>query len=233
VKFFIFTLLVTIGICPVLHAQDSQTEPEESSQPSYSPKMRSLLDAIDTQDEALDEARKYQQKGQFGLARAILKHGIELAKEAGESADEINDELYYALPLLQAKELLVYGYPDQAETILIKLEERFSDDARRVGEIEGLLRAVPNSRRLAAARESNEDLVTANVRKRMSDYYSEHGNFPPAYRDLNELIPPGDPVLENFEIILFKSYPNAYLIVLRNLYDKDSFIRIEATGLLK
>jgi hypothetical protein len=40
-------------------------------------------------------------------------------------------------------------------------------------------------------------------------------------------------MLENFEIVLFNSHPNAYLIVLRNLYDKDSFIRIEATGLLE
>jgi hypothetical protein len=195
--------------------------------------MQSLLDAIGTQDEALDEARKYQQKGQFGLARAVLKHGIALAKDAGESVDELKDELYYALPLLQAKELLVYGYPDQAEAILVKLEERFRDDSRRVGEIKGLLRAMPNSKRLAAARKSNEDLVTANVRKRMSDYYYEHGHFPPAYQDLNELIPPGDSMLENFEIVLFNSHPNAYLIVLRNLYDKDSFIRIEATGLLE
>jgi hypothetical protein len=169
VKFLIITLLATIGTSPVLFAQDSQADAEESSLPAYSPKMQSLLDAIGTQDEALDEARKYQQKGQFGLARAVLKHGIALAKDAGESVDKLKDELYYALPLLQAKELLVYGYPDQAEAILVKLEERFRDDSRRVGEIKGLLRAMPNSKRLAAARKSNEDLVTANVRKRMSD----------------------------------------------------------------
>jgi len=40
-------------------------------------------------------------------------------------------------------------------------------------------------------------------------------------------------VLQNYEIVYFKVYPNAYRLVLRNIYNPENLLKIQATGLIK
>ena len=97
-----------------------------------SEKMQALLETITTPEMALKESRKYQQNGQYGLAKVVLQHGIELAQSSGIEFVELTNELEYAMPVLQAKEHLVMGEPDQAQNILNGHAEKFSTDQRRV-----------------------------------------------------------------------------------------------------
>lgn len=232
--FFLLTLLIS-SVSAL--ADDSSTDvgkavdvrPEKAE---LSTKMQALLETITTPDIALQESREYQQNGQFGLAKIVLQHGIELAKSSGSNFDELTNELEYAMPMLQAKELLVLGKPDEAEKILLGLAENFSADQRRVDEITALQGALSQSRILASARSSNERDVARDVRKRLSDYYRQNGVFP-NYAELNKLLPPDDKVLQNYEIVYFKAVPNAYRLVLRNLHNKENLLKIEATGLIK
>ena len=197
-----------------------------------SEKMQALLETITTPDMALQESRKYQQNGQFGLAKVVLRYGIELAQSSGADYVELNDELEYAMPILQAKEQLVLGEPDQAEKILNGLAEKFSTDDRRINEITALLGALSQSRLRAAAKLDNEREVTRDVRHRLSQYYDESGVFP-NYAELNQILPPGAELLQNYEIVFYKSVPNAYRMVLRNINNPKNLLKIEATGLIK
>ncbi|MFW2438593.1 MAG: hypothetical protein ACN4GR_04405 [Arenicellales bacterium] len=203
-----------------------------AEKPELSTKMQALLDGISTPEAALEKSREYQQNGQFGLAKVTLLHGIELAKTSGDEFTALTDELDYAMPLLQAKELLVMGKPDEADLILESLAKKFSSNQSRTDEISSLRGALTQSRFLAAAKRNNEQEVTRDVRKRMSAYYREHGSFP-NYTELNQLLPANDKVLQNYEIVYFKSVPNAYRMVLRNLHNKENLLKIEATGLIK
>ncbi|MGB5280315.1 MAG: hypothetical protein WBM38_11480 [Arenicellales bacterium] len=197
-----------------------------------SEKMQALLETITTPDMALQESRQYQQNGQFGLAKVVLQHGIELARSSGTEYVELNDELEYAMPVLQAKEHLVLGEPDQAEKILNGLADKFSNDQRRINEITALIGALSQSRLRASAKLDNERDVTRDVRHRLSQYYDEYGVFP-EYAVLNEILPPGAELLQNYEIVYYKSVPNAYRLVLRNINNPKNLLKIEATGLIK
>lgn len=222
-----FPVYVMAGQPTVEVTQDSGPEKTQ-----LSAKMQTLLQAIDTPEKALQKSQEYQQNGQFGLAKIVLQHGIELAKEKDSSFDELTDELEYAMPLLQAKELLVIGQPDQAEEILLELAEKFATDPKRSGEISALQGTLSQSRFLASARRDNEREVTHEVRKRLSEFYRQHGVFP-SFTELNKLLPPDDPVLQNYEIVYFKAAANAYRLVLRNLHNEENLLKIEATGLIK
>ncbi len=194
--------------------------------------MQAFLAGIKTAEEALEGSRKYQNNGQFGLAKLVLQRGIELARSAGSDFAELSSELEYDMPVLQAKELLVTGKPKQAEIILQNLAKKFSSDQKRTDEISALFGTLSQSRFLAAANQNTEQQVSRDVRRKMSGYYKQYGSFP-NYQQLNKLIPAGDRALQNFEIIYYKSAPNAYRMVLRNLYSPDNMLKIEATGLIK
>lgn len=210
----------------------TETTPALPARPELSERMRAFLGEIATPEVALEKAREYQKNDQFGLAKLVLQRGIELANIAGSSTIELNNELEYDMPMLQAKGLLVIGLPNQAETILQRLKEDFSSDQKRIDEITALSDALHESRFLAATKRDSEQDVTRDVRKRMSGHYKLHGVFP-TYEQLNRLLPADDRVLQNYEIIYFKSIPNAYRMVLRNLYNKENLLKIEATGLIK
>jgi hypothetical protein len=235
--FFLLALLMPAGAAL---AEGSDTETSKvvadtavsGSKPGLSVKMQALLETITTPEMALEEAKKYQQNGQFGLAKIVLQHGIELAKSSGKDFIELSDEMEYAMPLLEAKELMITGKPDQAEEILQALAEQFGSDYRRNNEINALLGAMSQSRALAAAKRNNEREVTKSVRGRLSEYYRKNDVFP-NYAQLNILLPPGDEVLQNYEIIYYKVVPNAYRLVLRNLHNSENLLKIEATGLIK
>lgn len=226
-------LLTTVNVL----ADDSRLEIKAVDQVrvekhALSAKMQALLDGISTPYVALEKSREYQQNGQFGLAKIVLQHGIELAKSSGSEFVELTNELEYAMPMLQSRELLVLGKPEEAEKILQGLAEQFSSDQRRSDEITALKGALSQSRALASARSNNERDVTRNVRSRLSKYYNQHGVFP-NYTELNKLLPPDDAVLQNYEIVYFKAVPNAYRLVLRNLHNPENLLKIEATGLIK
>lgn len=232
---WLFFLAILLLFPVDVMAEEPTVEMKQNSGPEkteLSAKMQALLEAIDTPEKALQESQEYQQNGQFGLAKIVLQHGIELAKAKGSSLDKLKDELEYAMPLLQAKELLVLGQPDQAEEILLGLAEKFDTDQKRSGEISALQGALSQSRFLASARRDNERIVTREVRKRLSEFYIQHGVFP-SFAELNKLLPPEDPVLQNYEIVYFKAVPNAYRLVLRNLHNPENLLKIEATGLIK
>lgn len=197
-----------------------------------SEKMQALLETISTPGMALQESRKYQQNGQYGLAKIVLQHGIELAQSSGSEYVELSNELEYAMPLLQAKEHLVMGEPDEAEEILQGLAEKFSTDQRRVGEVTALLGALSQSRLRASAKLDNERVVARDVRHRLGQYYDENGVFP-NYAELNKILPPGAKLLQNYEIVYFKSVPNAYRLILRNVNNPKNLLKIEATGLIE
>jgi hypothetical protein len=203
-----------------------------SAKVQLSEKMQALLETITTPDMALQESRKYQQNGQYGLAKLVLQHGIELAQSAGSEYLELSNELEYAMPVLQAKEHLVMGEPDEAEKILQRLAEKFSADQRRLNEVTALLGALSQSRLRASAKLNNEREVARDVRHRLGQYYDEYGVFP-NFTELNELLPPGSDLLQNYEIVYFKSVPNAYRLVLRNLNNPKNLLKIEATGLIE
>ena len=203
-----------------------------SEKRQLSVKMQALLDTIRTPGMALQASREYQQNGYFGLSKIVLQHGIALAKASGSEFVELSTELEYAMPLLQAKELMVMGKPEEAEVILQGLAEKFSTDQRRVDEITALLGALSQSRLLAASKLNNERDVTRDVRKRINEYYRKNGVFP-NFSEMNKILPPGDAVLQNYEIVYFKAVPNAYRLVLRNVYNPQNMLKIEATGLLK
>ena len=203
-----------------------------AARPGLSVKMQALLETIMTPQMALQEAEKYQLNGQFGLAKIVLLHGIELAKSSGNDFSELSDELEYAMPLLEAKEMMITGNPDPAEKILQALAEQFGSDYRRNSEIKALLGAMSQSRALASAKSNNEREVTKSVRSRLSGYYRKNNIFP-NYAQLNILLPPGDEVLQNYEIVYYKAVPNAYRLVLRNLHNSENLLKIEATGLIK
>jgi len=235
VRIFVLSALLLTPVSVLADKLGPNLNPENqvrAENPVLSAKMQALLDGITTPNEALEKSREYQQNGQFGLAKLVLQHGIELAKTPGAEFTAITDELEYAMPILQAKELLVMGKPDEADAILEGLAKRFSSDQKRIDEVTALRGALKQSRFLAAARRNNEQDVTRDVRKRMSAYYRQHGAFP-RYTELNRLLPANDKVLQNYEIIYFKSVPNAYRMVLQNLYNKENLLKIEATGLIK
>ena len=223
-------LISLLFLPPYLLADEAVAE--RSPQVQLSEKMQELLTKIKSPEVALQESRKYQKEGLFGLAKIVLVHGIDLAKSSGQHFSELSNELEYDMPVLQAKELLVLGKPDEAEKILSELAVKFIADQRRSAEITALQGALAQSRLLASARQDNEDEVTRAVRERLSRYYNEHDAFP-VYSVLNKLLPPGDRVLQNYEIVYYKAVPNAYRLVLRNLHNPDNLIRIEATGLIK
>ena len=200
--------------------------------PELSAKMQALLDAISTPEAALEESRKYQENGQFGLARVVLQHGIELAKSSGSDYEGLKLEMEYSMPMLQAREQLVLGNPDQAEIILRGLTEQFGADHRRSVEINALKGAIAPSRLLASSRRNNERDVTRDVRNRLSQYYGKHGAFP-VFAELNKILPPNDKVLQNYEVVYYEVVPNAYRVVLRNVHNKENYLKIEATRLIK
>ena len=105
-------------------------------------------------------------------------------------------------------------------------------DQRRAVEITALLGALTQSRLLAAAKLNNERDVTRDVRQRLNEYYRKNGVFP-NFSEMNKILPPGDAVLQNYEIVYFKAVPNAYRLVLRNVYNPQNLLKIEATGLLE
>ncbi len=213
---------------PDLTAEDQV----RAEMPALSVKMQALLDGISTPELALEKSREYQQNGQFGLAKIVLQHGIELAKSSGNEFVELTSELEYAMPMLQSRELLVLGRPEDAEKILQGLAEKFSSDQRRSDEITALKGALSQSRVLASARSNNERDVTRGVRSRLSKYYNQHGVFP-NYTELNKILPPDDVILQNYEIVFFKAGRNAYRLVLRNLHNPENLLKIQATGLIK
>lgn len=235
IRSFILAAFLLAPVCVLADKLGTNLNPEiqaREEKPALSTKMQALLDGIKSPEEALEQSREYQQNGQFGLAKIVLLHGIELAKTSADDSAALTDELEYAMPLLQAKELLVIGKPDEAEVILEDLASKFNSDQRRTDEISALRGALEQSRFLATARRDNEQDVTRAVRKRMGSYYKQHGAFPD-YAELNRLLPANDKVLQNYEIIYFKSVPNAYRMVLRNLYNKENLLKIEATGLIR
>jgi hypothetical protein len=235
VRIFILSALLLTPAIVLADKLGPKLNPENqvsAEKPVLSAKMQALLDEISTPDMALEKSREYQQNGQFGLAKLVLQRCIELAKTSGDEFTALTDELEYDMPLLQAKELLVLGKPDEAEVILEDLAKKFSSDQRRTDEISALQGALVQSRFLATAKRGNGQEVTRAVRKLMSSYYKQHGAFP-VYVELNRLLPANDKILQDFEIIYFKSVPNAYRMVLRNLHNKENLLKIEATGLIK
>jgi len=235
VRIFILSALLLTPVNVLADKLGPNLNPENqvsAENPVLSAKMQVLLDEISTPDMALEKSQEYQQNGQFGLAKLVLQRGIELAKTSGDGFTALTDELEYDMPLLQAKEQLVLGKPDEAEVILEDLAKKFSSDQRRTDEISALQGTLVQSRFLATAKRGNGQEVTRAVRKLMSSYYKLHGAFP-VYVELNRLLPANDKILQDFEIIYFKSVPNAYRMVLRNVHNKENLLKIEATGLIK
>lgn len=230
----IFLLLPTIGYAELKKLGPDLSEKETSLIPSIqlSEKMQRFLAEIQTAEEALEKSREYQKNGQFGLAKLIIQRGIEIARSTESNFAALSNELEYELPVLQVKRLLVMGSPNQAAKILEGLAEKFSSDQKRTDEISVLLGALSQSRFLAAAKGNTENKVSRDVRRQMSIYYKKTGSFP-NYAQLNKLIPAEDKILINFEIIYYEAVPNAYRMVLRNLYSPDNLLKIQATGLLK
>jgi len=229
---FLFPPAAGYALTDKLGPDLTEKAPVHSAKTELSENLQDLLDGIRTPDAALGKSREYQQKGLFGLSKLVLQHGIEIARTSGSDFAELTLELEYNMPILQAKELLVLGKPDDADKILESLAKNFSSDQKRIDEISALRDALTQSRFLAAAKRDNEQAVTRDVRRKMSGYYRQHGVFP-NYTELNRLLPANDKVLQNYEIIYFKSVPNAYRMVLRNLYNPENLLKIEATGLMK
>jgi hypothetical protein len=80
-------LTAILLLCPLyVLAEEAAVEKTEDRSPEkieLSVKMQALLESLDTPEKALQESQKYQQNGQFGLAKIVLLRGIELAEAKG------------------------------------------------------------------------------------------------------------------------------------------------------
>lgn len=196
--------------------------------------MRAELGLIPTPEQALKQAINYRSNGQYGEARVTALHGMYLADADSSIYIKLLDEIDFELPVLQVKEWLISGHTGHAKHTLDLLAERYLGDDGHTAQIESLQGSLVSANKLQSMQKMDERGVMNAVRRVMRDYYAEHKIYPPNYRVLNEILPPQHEVLQNFEIIYFRSgLSEGYQLVLRNRDNHENLLTISATGLLK
>ena len=196
--------------------------------------MNAELNVIPSPEQALKQAENYRGNGQYGEARVTALHGMYLAEPGSKIYRRLLDEVDFELPVSQVKEWLINGETGQAEQAIDLLAERYADDDKHLVQIESLRGSLASAKRLHVMKHADERGVINAVRKIMRDYYREHEFYPPSYRVLNRILPPGHVALKNYEVVYFRSVQGSgYQLVLRNRDNHDNLLTITATGLLK
>lgn len=229
-------ILLILGIPTSLPCQAGEVVTRQISRliMPVSAVMRAELALIPTPEQALKQANNYRSNGQYGEARISALHGMYMADPDSRVYIKLLDEIDFELPVLQVKEWLINGNTEQADRALRKLSERYQGDDGHTAQIESLQGSLVSANKLEFMKQTDERGVINAVREIMRDYYAEHAIYPPNYRVLNELLPPQHEVLQNYEVIYFRSgLSEGYQLVLRNRDNHASLLRITATGLLK
>ena len=226
-------------ISALVYSQPGQAAPS-SSRPlgnlimPVSAVMHAELDLIPDAEQALRQSINYRNNGQLGEARVTALHGLYLARTDSGTYQQLLDEIDFELPVIQIKEWMLGGKTDQAEEALRILAVRYQEDSEHRARLETLQGSLASARQLRLMQKTNERTVIDAVRMVMRSYYTEHKSYPPSYRVLNRLLPPGDKILQNYEVIYFRSgRERGYQLVLRNKDNHESLLTITAPGLIK
>jgi hypothetical protein len=196
--------------------------------------MKAELEVIPTPEQALKQAVNYRGNGQYGEARVTALHGMFLARPGSRTYLKLRDEIDFELPVSQVKEWLINGETDDAREMLDLLADRYANDEQHLVQIESLQGSLASAHRFQSMKNADEKGVINAVRRIMRDYYREYKFYPPNYRVLNRILPPGHEALKNYEVVYFRSaQAGGYQLVLRNRDNHENLLTITATGLIE
>lgn len=85
----------------------------------------------------------------------------------------------------------------------------------------------------APAGYDNPDDALIEIEKRLNGFKSNTGRYPLGYRELNELLPAGQPPLGKVDIIYYVSRYGGFIVTVRDKDDPSTEVTIQRTGLIQ
>ncbi len=184
---------------------------------------------------ALARATQLMEAARFDFAAAFLRRALELAGPTEtELAGRVRATLEIGLPLAQARQYLISGYPEAADQVLRTAAAANAGDPARLAQISELLTQVAAVREAAAReRQTGERTVLEQVAVILQRYRAEFGHYPPGFGELNRVLPPDRGPLTRFDIVSYQASGDRMSIVLRAKDNPENILNLHDTGLVR
>ncbi len=216
---------------------------EKGAESRISPEKRSVSDEAEAPRQADDDAvfDLYQaglvarQKGQFSLAKDNLSRAVALLPKTDDSAqaNTMRDELYFALPVAQAKQAIADKQPNHAKKYLAPLNayilnhpDRFAL-AKEIAEVKESAQYLDQALKQTAHISGQVDLL--EVKMIMMEYHAENGRLPKTKTAvialLNEQL--GRRLFNRYELLEYEGNSTGFSMIFRNI-ERNKRVVLEA-----
>jgi len=184
---------------------------------------------------ALEQGRAAKRRGDLLAAIRAYQEVYQYAARDSYMHKEAKDELQFHLPLMRVQQVMLLGDRKEAETIVKRLLEFHSKDAKRQQVLRGVLAKVqdPNFQPRPRKPEAAPEEVMEAVQRALDDYRREHDEYPRGYDELNKLLPANKPPLDSFDITSYYRNGAGFRLELRAKKPPHNTYKLEKTGLLR
>lgn len=185
--------------------------------------------------QALEVGRAAKRRGDlFGAIRAF-QEAHQYSAQDSFMHKEAKDELEFYLPLMRAHQVLIQGNREEAEKIVVRLQEFHSKETKRQQMLSDVLAKVrdPNFHPQPKKPADTPEQVMQKIQQILDTYRRANDDYPGGYSELNELLPVDRPPLKNFDIVGYARKGNGYRLEIRAKDPPHNTYSMERTGLLK
>lgn len=172
----------------------------------------------------------------FEDAEKSLRRAINFAPADSELRGEAESALYLELPGLVVSNLLSQGRTEEARLVLGRAINISAEHPRYMQQLTALEADLNKGNFLATGIpviEADGRAVIAAVNEELREYRGNFGKYPSSLSEMNKLLPPGKPPLEQFFISGYGTIGTGFQLELTNLNNHQQVLRIDHTGLLQ
>ncbi len=184
---------------------------------------------------AFARGQEFKRRGYYKQAWEQFEIARQIAPEDSPTRGRAEQELNYHLPLKQIQDRVNTGDFDRAEQLLNELLLTNQSAPDRISNIKTMLQNLKLMRSTSAGRSLAVDhnVVVRQVRGLLEDFRRARGRYPIGYRELNNVLPPNRPPLQQFLVRHYEGTGAGYVLSLRNKFDPDQVLTIQKTGILR
>lgn len=186
--------------------------------------------------QALASGRNQIAATRYEEAEKSFRWAITLAPADSELRGEAERALYLELPSHMVRNLLSNGQFEEARTVLGRAINIAADHPDYMQQLTAMEADLNKGNFLEAGIpviETDGRSVIKAVTEVLQEHHGAVGRYPVSISEVNRLLPPGDPPLEQFFVSRYSTTGAGYQLQLTNLNNRQQVLSIDHTGLLQ
>jgi len=183
--------------------------------------------------EALSAGRQAKEEGDLDTAQQEFRKALELSRRGSDPHRAAREELTFHLPFLRAEGFVRTEQWQKAERLLENLLQTHQNDVKKAEELAQLITLLRESARSRSdARRPGREVIRY-VERRLEGFLRDKGRYPRGYEELNAVLVPGEPPMDDYEIVHYVGAGGAFGLTLRGKANPDNVLTVQRTGVVE